>query len=245
MKQNYFALAVLLVFGLLFSCVKEETPSDFPDSIFGDWDIEGGGTLFFDTDSFSATAGCNTLFGGITIENNKISFSLIASTLIGCPELEAEREGELAALFENAILTYRLEKDGAQLLNQKGEIVATLSRPNNAALTNVWSVVSIRTANSISSSILDEDSGITFFSDGTLRVLTACNSGGGSYDAREEALSFTDLFFTERACEAERNSREREFTEALLEINRYSILRNTLTLKKDEETWVTLRLEEE
>jgi len=225
--------------------VKEETPSNFPNSIFGDWDIEGGGTLFFDTDSFSATAGCNTLFGGITIENNKISFSLIASTLIGCPELEAEREGELAALFENAILTYRLEEDGAQLLNQEGEIVATLSRPNNADLVNAWSVISIRTPNAITSSILDEDSGITFLSDGTLSVLTACNSGGGNYDAREEALSFTKLFFTEMACEGDRNSREQEFTEALLEINRYSILRNTLTLKKDEETWVTLRLEEE
>ena len=224
--------------------MKEETPSNFPNSIFGDWDIEGGGTLFFDTDSFSATAGCNTLFGGITIENNKISFSLIASTLIGCPELEAEREGELAALFENAILTYRLEEDGAQLLNQEGEIVATLSRPNNADLVNAWSVISIRTPNAITSSILDEDSGITFLSDGTLSVLTACNSGGGNYDAREEALSFTDLFFTEMACEGERNTREQEFTKALLKINRYSILRNNLSLKKDEEVWITLKLEE-
>lgn len=244
MKRTTFVLALLLFFGLLYSCVKEETPDDFPNSIFGDWDIEGGGTLFFDTDSFSATAGCNTLFGGITIENNRINFSLVASTLIGCPQMEAEREGELVALFENAIFTYRLEEDRAQLLNAEGEIVATLSRPNNAALVNPWSIVSIRTANAISSSILDEDSGITFFNDGSLRVLTACNSGGGSYSTRKYSLSFTDLFFTERACEGERNTREQELTQALFEINGYSILRNTLTLKKDEEVWVTLRLEQ-
>ena len=245
MKQTALALAFALFLILsVYSCVKEENPSNFPDTILGDWDIEGGGTLFFETDSFSASAGCNTLFGGITIENNSITFSLIASTLIACPEFLAEREQTLVALFENKRLTYRFEEDRAQLLNSEGEIVATLFRPNNAALVNTWSLVSIRTANAISSSVLDQDSGITFNSDGTLRVLTACNSGGGNYNAKEGALSFTDLFFTERACEGERNTREQEFTQALLEINRYSILRNTLSLKKDEQTWVTLRLEE-
>jgi len=246
MKTFTFSLLTFLLFSLNgCTLTDEEIQAQASNSILGNWDIDGGGTLFFEMDSFSASAGCNTLFGGISIEKNRINFSLIATTLIGCPELEAEREGELAALFENAILTYRFEEDGAQLFNQEGEIVATLSRPNNAALVNAWSVISIRTPNAITSSVLDENSGLTFLSDGTLSVLTACNSGGGSYDAQEEALSFTELFFTEMACEGERNTREREFTEALLEINRYSILRNTLSLKKDEETWVTLRLEEE
>lgn len=234
---------------LLFS-LNECTPTDEEiqnqtlNAILGHWDIDGGGTLLFETDSFSASAGCNSLFGGITIENDRIIFSLIATTLMGCPDFEAEREEALAALFENATLTYRLEEDLAQLLNQEGEIVATLSRPNNAALVNTWSILSVRTPNGITSSILDENSGLTFLSDGTLSAHTACNSGGGSYDDREEALSFTDLFFTEMACEGERNTREQEFTKALLKINRYSILRNNLSLKKDEEVWITLKLEE-
>lgn len=244
MIRVYFATTFFFGFCLLFSCVSEELSSDFPDSITGHWDIDGGGTLLFEADSFSASAGCNTLFGGVEIENKTLTFSLIASTLIGCPEVEGKREQELAALLEKAVLTFTLEENQAQLRNAKGEIVLTLTRPINAALVNAWEVVSIRTPNAISSSILDEDTGITFFTKGTLDVQTACNSGGGSYTTQEDRLSFTDLFFTERACESERNSREQEFTNALLEIDSYSILRNTLTLEKDEEVWVTLRLEE-
>ena len=86
--------------------------------------------------------------------------------------------------------------------------------------------------------------GSLFFAKGTLDVQTSCNSGGGSYTTKEDKLTFTDLFFTERACEGERNTREQEFTNALLEINSYSIQRNTLTLEKDEEVWVTLQLQE-
>ena len=128
--------------------------------------------------------------------------------------------------------------------NAKGNVVLTLTRPENADLVNAWEVVSLRTPNAISSSILDEDTGITFFAKGTLDVQTSCNSGGGSYTTKEDKLTFTDLFFTERACEGERNPREQEFTKALLEVNSYSILRNTLTLEKDEKVWVTLQLEE-
>ena len=245
MKAVTFSLLIFFLFSLN-GCTPsdKEIQDQTSNSILGDWDIDGGGTLFFERDSFSASAGCNSLFGGITIEKDTINFSLIATTLIGCPASEAEREEALAALFENATFTYRLEEDRAQLLNQEGEIVATLSRPNNAALVNTWSVISIRTPNAITSSVLDENSGLTFLSDGTLSVLTACNSGGGSYSTREGALSFGDLFFTERACEEERNTREQEFTKALLEINRYSILRNILTLKKDDQVWVSLRLKE-
>jgi heat shock protein HslJ len=242
-----FTLLTFLLFSVIACTPTDEVINEqVATSIIGNWDIVGGGTLSLEKDSFSISAGCNTLFGGVLIEENSLSFSSIASTFMACPnESDAEREEVLASLFENAILTYRLEEDGAQLLNQEGEIVVTLFRPNNAALVNAWSVTSIRTPNAITSSVLDENSGLTFLSDGTLSVLTACNRGGGSYDAQEEALSFTELFFTEMACEGELNTREREFTEALLEINRYSILRNTLSLKKDEETWVTLRLEEE
>jgi len=246
MKTSLLYFPFFFLSLVFFACDTDAItfPDLNPDSILGHWDIDGGGTLLFEEENFSASAGCNTLFGGLAIQEETLTFSLIASTLIGCPEAEGNREQELAALFENAALTFTLEENRAQLRNAEWNVVLTLTRPENADLVNAWEVVSLRTPNAISSSILDEDTGITFFAKGTLDVQTSCNSGVGSYTTKEDKLTFTDLFFTERACEGERNTREQEFTNTLLEINSYSILRNNLTLEKDEEVWATLQLEE-
>jgi len=71
---------------LTFGC-KGDYPSDdflYPDTIMGHWDIEGGGTVFFEKENFLLSAGCNTLFGVVTIESSTLIFSMIASILIGC-----------------------------------------------------------------------------------------------------------------------------------------------------------------
>ena len=244
MKNSFTSIVLLFFFLSVYSCTKEVPTANYPDSIFGHWDIDGGWTLFFEEGSFSASAGCNTLFGDVTMTNESLTFSLIASTLIGCPEEEGNREQELVALLDKAVLTFRLEENSAQLFNEEGEMVLTLMRPENANLVNAWVVVSIRIPNAISSSILDADTGIVFLADGTVSIQTACNSGGGKYTTQEDRLLLTELFYTERACEAERNTREQEFSQALSQINNYSILRNTLSLKKESETWLSLRLKE-
>ena len=244
MKNSFISIVLLFFFLSVYSCTKEVSTTNYPDSIFGHWDIEGGGTLLFEEGSFSASAGCNSLFGSVTTTDELLTFSFIASTLIGCPEAEGKREQELVALLDKAVLTYRLEENSAQLFNDEGEVVLSLMRPENANLVNAWTVVSIRIPNAISASILDADTGLVFLADGTVSIQTACNSGGGRYTTQEDGLLLTELFYTERACEAERNTREQEFSQALSQINNYSILRNTLSLKKESETWLSLRLKE-
>ena len=102
MKYGY--IFIYFLFLGLCNCEKEKVNSQ--ENILGDWDIKGGGTLFIETDSFSLSVGCNSIFGKIRIIENKIYFSLIASTLMGCPEAEGEREKELIRLLENNILNY-------------------------------------------------------------------------------------------------------------------------------------------
>ncbi|MEO2099902.1 MAG: META domain-containing protein [Flavobacteriaceae bacterium] len=213
--------------------------------ILGHWDIEGGGMLFLEEDRFSVSAGCNSLFGDITIENNSLKVGVIASTLIGCLDEEvANREQELGDLLESKILTFSVAENRAQLFNTERELVMTLIRPENASLVNSWRVNSIRTENAISASILDEDTGITFLANGEVRVQTACNSGQGSFSINANSVRFNILGFTERGCEADRNLREQEFTQALFQINYFSILRNVLQLSKDDEVYITLIQEE-
>jgi heat shock protein HslJ len=244
MKMAQLSAFLLFFIFLLSTCDTEVIGDQENDSILGNWDVEGGGTLYFDEDSFSASAGCNTLFGSLSIEENQVVFSLIASTLISCPEAEGNREQELVALLDSNRFNFSLMENRAQLLDADGVVVLTLIRPENASLTNAWTIISIRTSNAITSSVLDTDTGINFSEEGILTIQTACNSGQGSFLAKKTNLTFSSLAFTERACDEDRNNREKELVEAINQINSYTILRNTLTLEKDGEAQITLVLKE-
>ena len=91
---------------------------------------------------------------------------------------------------------------------------------------------------------MDEGTGITFSADGTVEIITACNGGGGKYSVRGSSISFEEIAFTEKGCEQERMTREQEYTQALSQINSYSILRKTLSLQKDDEVYLSFRLPE-
>ena len=235
MKYGY--IFIYFLFLGLFNCEKEKVNSQ--ENILGDWDIKGGGTLFIETDSFSLSVGCNSIFGKIRIIENKIYFSLIASTLMGCPEAEGDKEKELIRLLENNILNFSISGERAILFNENDEEIITLIRPLNESLVNSWDMISLRTQNAISYSILDSDFKIIFFENGTIRVTTSCNGGGGSFKIQNNNLSFLDLFFTEKACEPERNLREKEFSEALQSVNKFFVIRDKLKLMRDNEVWIT------
>lgn len=245
--RNLFFLMSFIFLGLFgFGCTDKGLADDaiYPDTIIGDWDIEGGGTLFFDEENFSISAGCNTLFGAVSIQENTLIFSMIATTLIACPEAEGYRERELATILEGTTLTYEVIGNKARLFNSSAEIALSLIRPDNADLVNLWELTSVRTKNAISTSILDEGTGITFTADGTVEIITACNGGGGKYSVRGSSISFEEIAFTEKGCEQERMIREQEYTQALSQINSYSILRKTLSLQKDDEVYLSFLLSE-
>ena len=246
MRSLTFLNGIIFIGLLAFGCAKDTLPTEdvYPDTLMGHWDIEGGGTIFFEGESVSASAGCNTLFTSVTVDENTLSFSMFASTLIGCPEEEGNREQELAALLDSAIFTYELEENKARLFNLEEVLVLTLVRPVNVDLVNNWELISIRTENAISSSILDTDTGITFSADETISVQTACNSGGGTYSTKDQTVTLNSLAFNEMGCEQERMTREEEFTQALNQINSFTILRKTLTLEKDGTVYLTLQLDE-
>jgi heat shock protein HslJ len=245
--NRIFFLNFVLLLGLsALGCAKEDLSKDldYHNTIIGHWDIDGGGRLYFDEKKFSATAGCNTLFGSVIIEQETVSFSFIATTLIGCPEPERTREEELSILFDSATLSYKIENNQAFLENSEGQKVLTLTRPVNVQLVNAWELQSIKTENGISSSNTDIDTGITFAADGTVSVQTACNSGMGTYSVNEQSLNLNDLAFTEMGCEQEFMTREEEFTQALIQVNGYSVLRKALSLEKDGAVYLTFQLKE-
>lgn len=243
--QSFFLFYLVVFIGILTFGCKGDNPSDdfiYPDTIMGHWDIQGGGTLFFEKENFSLSAGCNTLFGEVSIESSTLSFSMIASTLIGCSGPEGTREKELKALLDSVILNYYLEKNRAYLENIEGQKILTLTRPKNEDLINAWKLTSLRAELAISSSVLDNDSGITFLKEDSVEIQTSCNSGFAAYNLKNETLSIKDFVLTEMVCEKERITRESEFIQALLNVDSYSILRQTLRLEKQGLVYLTFKI---
>ena len=116
------------VFVLVFSCQKDSFQNKLSETILGNWNIERGGNFIFEKNSFSASLGCNKLFGEIIIINEKINFYSIASTKIGCTEQLTQLEEQFVLLLENSTLSFNIEENAAKLYNSKRELIFKLYR---------------------------------------------------------------------------------------------------------------------
>ena len=116
------------VFVLVFSCQKDSFQIKLSETILGNWNIERGGNFIFEKNSFSASLGCNKLFGEIRIINEKINFYSIASTKIGCTEELSQLEEQFVSLLENSTLSFNIEGKVAKLYNSKRELIFKLYR---------------------------------------------------------------------------------------------------------------------
>ena len=245
MKPNFQIFLIFLFTVNSISCDVEKSLEFNSKNILGDWYIKGGGNISIEANSFSLSVGCNTLFGEITIKNKNLFFSTVASTRIACQEEEiSNKEQKLVKLLGNKNFSFIVKDDRAELYNINGEIILILIRPANINLINEWSLISLRSKNKISSSVLDKNTGIIFQSDSKVKILTACNNGQGNFFEEFNKITFADLSFTEQACDQEKNVREKEFTDALFKINSYSILRNTLSLEIDDIEYMRFSLKD-
>ena len=245
MKTNFQIFLFFLLVVSSMSCEVEKTLEFNSKSILGHWDIKGGGIISIESNSFSLSAGCNTLFGEVTIKNKNLFFSTIASTRIACQEEISNIEQKLADLLDNKNFSFLIKDDRAELYNTNGEIILILIRPTNVNLINEWSLISLRSNDGVSSSVvLDKNIGIIFLNNSEVKISTACNNGGGNFFEEFNNITFSGLSFTEKSCDQEKNIREQEFTRALSKINSYSILRNILSLEKDDIEYIRFSLKD-
>ena len=127
---------------------KRETPAFTLNDLSGEWvitsvygaqvsDMENTPFLAFDINQMRVhgNAGCNTINGGFSQEEgkaNSLKFSQMISTLMACPNLEAERQ-ILDAL--NQVASFSFNEDGTMsLFNEDGEELLKLEKNSDALL---------------------------------------------------------------------------------------------------------------
>lgn len=172
------------------------------------------------------SSGCNSFFAQVTRDGDAWQVGQIGSTMMACMET-MEQEMAIFALLAN-VNRHTLEAGRLTLHAPEGDLVYVL--PQNASLEgNQWTLSGVAEGDAISSMWVDAEIYMRL-QDGQVNGYTGCNDFFGSYTLEGEALRFSPLGMTKRACTDERGPRELALVTALEQVTTYRIELNSLTL---------------
>lgn len=135
MNKAAFVFSIMLLLSMMLNaCVSERIAKSslnnlqgYAGEIWGEWHIEGGGTLTIEAQHYRASGGCNSLFGQLTKKGKNLIFSTPISTKKACfPETLMQGDNKVAkALIQ--VRSYRILNRGkAELLNIDNDLILTI-----------------------------------------------------------------------------------------------------------------------
>ena len=197
---------------------------------------------------FSGNAGCNRMFGSVSVNRTNINFGGVGTTKMFCNDngvmkLEADftRALERVTRFERTGNNLSLYVRNRLVLKFKG----TKTDDTDSALKledKKWVLESIKNRS------LPRIETVPFINfDKVKRSAggnTGCNVFGGNYSVTRDAIAITNIVSTMRACiEDERMNIEREFKNALENADRFEIVGRKLNLYRNKTLLLTFRAE--
>ena len=199
---------------------------------------------------FSGNAGCNRMFGSLTVSGRNINFSGVGTTKMFCTDRDVMKlEGDFTRALERVT---RYEKTGNNLsLYARNRLVLRFkgtkkAEPDdNAALRledKKWVLESIKNRS------LPRVETVPFINFDKAKQSaggnTGCNVFGGNYSVTRDTIQITNLVSTMRACiEDERMNVEREFNDGLRSADRFEIVGRKLNLYRNRTLLLTFRAE--
>ena len=216
-SRRFAAVAAISLVGLLAACGDDskEAASTQPattaaalqghtyisQSATGITLVEGTSVhLSFTADSVSANAGCNTMSGGYTIENDVLIAGPFASTMMACDQALMDQDTAIAAMLE-AKPTVALTGD--QLVLSTSDITLTMTAETDLPLEGTtWTVTSV-IANEAVSGVPGTSVATLTISNGEAQVNAGCNTGGGTATVAADTITFGPLAVTKKMCEPE------------------------------------------
>ncbi|WP_067835115.1 META domain-containing protein [Nocardia lijiangensis] len=211
--------------------------------------IPGGGplTLQFADGRVTANAGCNTISGAVTFDDNVLRVEELASTLIGCPGELADADRWVDTLL-NSAPTWKL--DGDTLTLQNNEQTVTLldkkvARPDKPLRGTTWVVNGLITpdAHVRSQAIDDAKPTLVIAEDGAVSGSAGCNrlTGTATVEPGQDGEKVTfRLGTTKMMCPPEVMEVETAVLRALDGTTTATIDADVLTLRNDNGHGLTL-----
>ena len=196
---------------------------------------------------FSGNAGCNRMFGSVTVQGRRVDFSGIGTTRMACAEPRLRRlETAFVRALEN-VDRFRQRGNSLELYDRNRLVIRLTAATKQAPEDPVgrvsledrkWVLAAMK---GVPVSRLGKGAFLSFDADKkSAGGNSSCNVFGGSYTATSSTLQITDVVSTMRACiEDERMDIEREFLESLRQANRYDIQRDKLMLYRNQRLLLT------
>lgn len=191
---------------------------------------------------FSGNAGCNRMFGAVTVQGRRIDFSNVGTTRMACADPRVRNvETAFVRALEN-VDRFRRSRGSLELYDRNrlvAQLTASVNQPPSGGGQNVgledrkWMLDSIKgtpvaTAGRSAFLVFDRTKG-------SAGGNSSCNVFGGNYTSTGSTLKIVDVISTMRACiEDDRMTIEREFLEGLRQANRYEIKRGSLVLYRND-----------
>ena len=205
----------------------------------GRGEVAEGYEATLELDSGAATAGgfagCNRFGGGYQSEGDSLTFGMMHSTMMACPDEPRTRQEQafLAALEE--VAGFAVEGDRLRLLDGQGELLMTLvPRPDHDLVGTTWEATGINNGRQAVVSV--DPTGVptaTFGSDGRVSGSGGCNRFQASYTAGDETIEIGPASATRRACAPPVTERELWFFDALESAATWHIDRDVLELRTE------------
>lgn len=249
-QQRLLYLLMFLALLSLAACGGEPEPAAVPSGFAPsapaialpgtDWDLVSYGsadalqfplegtrpTLSFTPEGLGGSTGCNSYFGGYTLDGASFVVGMLGSTQMFC---EGIMEQELA-IIEMLQTAEFITGDAEQLVIVTAQGEMRFRPPTHLTLEGVeWVLAGIASGEAVVSSWIDAEV-TAVFADGQMTGSAGCNNYFASYKVAGDALTLGPVGATKMMCEEERGARELEFLVALQNVAGFSIMRESLTL---------------
>jgi heat shock protein HslJ len=162
-------------------------------------------TLRFDSEQLAASAGCNSMFGAVSLDGDVLAVQALASTQMACDEAIMRQEQ-----WFGTFLTSRptLSLAGSTLALTSGGDVITFEEQQPVAdaelIGTTWELTGIVTGAGPDAAVSTVPSGVTatllLDKEGRVFVDAGCNRISGTFRQRDQVVEFGPLASTKMAC---------------------------------------------
>ncbi len=201
-------------------------------------------TAGFNEGQLTGNGGCNSYFGGYTVDGDKLTITPAGTTMMACDEkVMAQEKAFMAALASAA--TFQIADGQLQIMNDKGAVVLTFTAQAQPALTGVvWNATFYNNGRGAVVGVMRPETSITaiFGEDGTLSGSAGCNNYSTTYtvDDRNNMIISGAIVTTQKACEQAIMDQEAAYLAALPTTASYNFVDGQLHLRTTEGANVAL-----